>query len=160
MLLPLCPIGHGLLTEFFHWLTPIVGWVPQRERGKEKEDWKIDRKKEEQGLTRGTMNRHEVVSVKHRTTSVTHFRILCIWVWEMVGWLFSRPELLSQWSLQLSWESIDNYLRGRSSCFHPALVLQCLLQHTSPVSIRAELFWNKRVSKPVVTKWLCLILEN
>lgn len=31
-----------------------------------------------------------------------------------------------------SWEFTDNYLRGRSSCFHPALLLQCSLQHTPP----------------------------
>lgn len=43
--------------------------MPQRERGKEKEDRKIDRKKEEQGLTPGTMNRHEVVSVKQNNFS-------------------------------------------------------------------------------------------
>lgn len=30
-----------------------------------------------------------------------------------------------------SWIFTDSYLRGRSSCFHPALLLQCSLQHTA-----------------------------
>lgn len=31
-------------------------------------------------------------------------------------------------------EFTDNYLRGRTSCFHPALLLQCSLQHTPPAA--------------------------
>lgn len=30
-----------------------------------------------------------------------------------------------------SWVFTDSYLRGRSSCFHPALLLQCSLQRTA-----------------------------
>lgn len=69
--------------------------MPQRESRKEKEEGKIDRKKrarEEHGPTPGAMNRHEVVPAL--TASMTQFRTLCFWDFEMLDWLFLRPEIL------------------------------------------------------------------
>lgn len=166
MLLPHCPIGHGLLTEFFHWLTPIVGWVPGRERreGKGRDmDWYKERRVRSYSLH---VKETKQMFLVGQNNTMTPYRLSHVWMQEISSGRLLRPEILGHSEVfELSWEFTDNYLRGRSSCFHPALLLQCLLQHTSPVwrVAGAERFgsgWDKKGLKSCVTTLLCLISDS